>query len=103
MYEDDIGYREPMEFIQKCLCCEKPECINCLGGVARKHRQKTDVVRCHAVTLEPLAAYKTVYEAANEQGIRPSAIYGCLKKTRKTAGGFAWIRKDVQEREQQRK
>ena len=94
MFEDEIWYAEPMEYIRKCLSCKKPECTNCLEGVATKRQRATSVVQCHAKTLLPLATYETVYEAANQLGICPSGIYGCLNKKRKTAGGFAWFRKD---------
>lgn len=91
MDEDSIWYAEPMEYIRKCLSCQKPECSNCLERQERKRSQNKRVVQYSADRLTLIAVYDSVPIASEELNIHPSGIYGCLKKTRKTAGGFSWL------------
>ena len=85
---------DSVEYVQKCLNCEKPRCINCLERVACSTNTASPVKvnQIDDTTGEIIATFKSINEAVIATGVSHWFIRQCLLGKRKTGGGFRWER-----------
>lgn len=94
----EVWFNDPIEKIQDCLKCTRPECNNCIG----RRRLPVDgrlkpVVMCDKLSGEPIATFESATDAEAETGVKRYTIYHCLRGSTKTAGGFIWKYKDEED------
>lgn len=93
---------DSQELINKCLNCERVECVNCIGtfGVDRRRPDCRRAIEQLTPTGEVIRVFQSIAEAAMVTGVGSANINNFLrgKSKRKLAGGFKWRYADEEKR-----
>lgn len=98
MTEEERHRGDGPDAIDRCLKCDKPECVNCLsrkssnkrGRGSEKRGRKGKPVLQYAIDGTFLREYQSRLEAAEAVHISSTSIIRCINGELPAAGGYIW-------------